>query len=88
MGGTSYVAACRSMKANGFYDIYLVKYDAEGETIVTWGADQECTVAWETGESLAGDLEAWVYITKEDAERNGVDLAALQQAIRDLGGKA
>ena len=33
------------------HDIYLVKYDtqADTETIVTWGADQICTVAWETG---------------------------------------
>jgi hypothetical protein len=72
------------------HDIYLVKYDTQAgtETIVTWGADQDCTVAWETGEEQAGDLEAWVFITAEDAKRNGVDLAALQQAIRDLGGTA
>lgn len=74
--------------ANEGHDIYLVKYDANGETIVTWGADQECTVAWEKGQAQAGDLEAWVFITAEDAKRNGVDLAALQQAIRDLGGNA
>jgi len=35
------------------HDIYLVKYDMQAgtETIVTWGADQQCTVAWETGEN-------------------------------------
>jgi hypothetical protein len=70
------------------HDIYLVKYDTETEmeTIVTWGADQECTVRWETAQVHAGDLEAWVFITAEDAQRNGVDLAALQAAIRSLGG--
>ncbi len=74
----------------GGHDIYLIKYDttAGTETIVTWGADQECTVAWESGESQKGDLEAWVFITAEDAARNGVDLAALQQAISSLGGVA
>lgn len=55
-------------------------------TIVTWGAGQECTVRWETAQAQAGDLEAWVFITAEDAQRNGVDLAALQAAIRNLGG--
>jgi hypothetical protein len=70
------------------HDIYLVKYDENGETMVTWGADQQCTVAWGQGERFAGDLEAWVFITSEDAQRNGVDLPALQQAIRDLGGNA
>jgi hypothetical protein len=70
------------------HDIYLVKYDtvAGTETIVTWGADQGCTVAWETGEVQAGDLEAWVFISAEDAKRNGVNLPALQEAIRNLGG--
>lgn len=70
------------------HDIYLVKYDTQAgnETIVTWGALQECTLAWETGEEQRGDLEAWVFISAEDAARNGVNLAALQQAIRDLGG--
>jgi hypothetical protein len=74
----------------GGHDVYLVKYDTQTgtETVVTWGADQDCTVAWENGETQAGDLEAWVFITAEDAARNGVDLAALQQAIRDLGGVA
>ncbi len=75
---------------NEGHDIYLVKYDTQAgtETIVTWGADQECTLAWETGQVQAGDLEAWVFITTEDAQRNGVDLAALQQAVRDHGGNA
>jgi hypothetical protein len=75
---------------HGGHDIYLIKYDTEAgtETVVTWGADQDCAVAWDKGEVQAGDLEAWVFITAEDAERNGVNLAALQQAIRDLGGVA
>jgi hypothetical protein len=70
------------------HDIYLVKYDTQAgnDTIVTWGALQECTLAWNTGEVQAGDLEAWVFITAEDAERNGVNMAELQQAIRSLGG--
>ena len=70
------------------HDIYLVAYDTEAgtETIVTWGACQACTVAWEAGQALAGDLEAWVFITAEDAARNGVNLTALQTAIRGLGG--
>ena len=74
----------------GGHDIYLVKYDAVAgtETVVTWGADQDCTVAWEDGETQAGVLEAWVFITTEDAHRNGVDLVALRQAISDLGGVA
>jgi hypothetical protein len=74
----------------GGHDVYLVKYDTDAgsETVVTWGADQNCTVAWETGQVQAGVLEAWVFITAEDAQRNGVNLPALQQAIRDLGGVA
>ncbi len=70
------------------HDIYMVKSDTEArtETIVTWGADQDCTVRWETGMAQAGDLEAWVFITTEDAQRNGVDLPALQSAIHALGG--
>lgn len=72
----------------GGHDIYPIKYDtaAGTETVVTWGADQECTLAWEEGEVQKGVLEAWVFITAEDATRNGVDLAALQHAITSLGG--
>ena len=70
------------------HDIYLVKYDTEAgsETIITWGALQDCTLAWETGEVQAGGLEAWVFITAEDAQRNGVNLPELQAAIHSLGG--
>lgn len=80
-------ASDRPDRQNG-HDIYLVKYDsqAENETVVTWGALQDCTVRWDTAESRDGDLEAWVFITAEDAARNGVDLPALQQATHDLGG--
>lgn len=70
------------------HDVYLIKYDshAGNETVVTWGALQQCTVRWDTAESRDGDLEAWVFITAEDAARNGVDLPALQKAIRELAG--
>ena len=84
------ITASEQPSPKGGHDIYLVKYDtaAGTETIVTWGANQDCTVAWETGQVQAGDLEAWVFISAEDADRNGVDLATLQQAIRSLGGVA
>lgn len=74
----------------GGHAVYLVKYDTDAgsETVITWGAQQNCTVAWETGQVQAGHLEAWVFITADDAERNGLNLSALQQAIRDLGGVA
>lgn len=68
------------------HDILLVKYDAAGETLVTWGALQRATIAWETGEAHAGDLEAWVILAAEDVARNGVDIAALQAEIAALGG--
>ena len=68
------------------HDVVMAGWDANGEILLTWGAPQRATVAWETGEESAGDLEAWVLITKEDAERNGVDLAGLQAQIRSWGG--
>lgn len=69
------------------HDILAVKYDPNGETMVTWGALQEVLVDWEQGEAYAGDLECWVIVTSEDAERAGVDLAALRQVILAHGGK-
>jgi hypothetical protein len=82
------ISATEEPDPNEGHDIYLVKYDTQAgtETVVTWGADQECTIAWQSGEVQAGDLEAWVFITAEDAARNGVDLPALQAQIRSLGG--
>jgi hypothetical protein len=82
------ITATEQPSPEGGHDVYLVKYDTDAgtETVVTWGANQDCAVAWETGELQAGHLEAWVFVTAEDADRNGVDLLALQQAIRDVGG--
>jgi hypothetical protein len=68
------------------HDILLVEYDETSYTFVTWGALQKATVAWEQAESGDGDFDAWVIITAEDAERNGVDLAALKAEIEALGG--
>lgn len=68
------------------HDVLLVKYGPDGEELVTWSDLQAATIAWESGEVAAGDLEAWVMISAEDAERNGVDLPALQAQIRALGG--
>lgn len=70
------------------HDILLVAYDSAGETFVTWGALQRATVAWESGEAHAGDLEAWVIMTNEDAARNGVDLDALRAQISAWGGES
>ena len=82
------ITATEQPNPKGGHDVYLVKYDADAgtETVVTWGGNQECTVAWETGEIQDGHLEAWVFITSEDAQRNGVDLTGLQETIRGLGG--
>lgn len=67
---------------NDGHDILLVKYDANGDTFVTWGGLQPATVAWDDG---AID-EAWVILTSEDADRAGINLAALQAEIESLGG--
>jgi len=50
------------------HDIYLTAYDTTGEDVLTWGARQRCTVAWETGEVGAGDLELWAFVTEEDVK--------------------
>lgn len=68
------------------HDILLGKYDAAVEELYTWGALQKATIAWESGEAHAGDLEAWVIISSEDAARNGVDMNALIAQIKQLGG--
>lgn len=64
------------------HDILLVAYDANGETYVTWGALQPSTAGFDA----ACVQDRWVIITKQDAERAGVDFAALQAAIRSWGG--
>jgi hypothetical protein len=68
------------------HDILLVAYDQLSYKFVTWGATQLALVDWELGEVQAGDLEAWVFITQEDADRNGVDMQALKAEILALGG--
>jgi hypothetical protein len=64
------------------HDILLVAYNENSDTFVTWGALQKATVAWDE----AAIEEAWVIITAEDAQYNGVNMAALQAQIRSLGG--
>lgn len=68
---------------NEGHDILLVKYGPEGDTFVTWGALQLSTIPWDN----SCITSAWVIITSEDAERTGVDIAALQNQIRAWGGK-
>ncbi|MDE2096445.1 MAG: hypothetical protein KGL39_04305 [Patescibacteria group bacterium] len=67
------------------HDILLVAYGAGGYKFVTWGTEQLATVAWESFEAQ-GDMDAWVIITSEDAQRADVDLPRLQAEIRALGG--
>jgi hypothetical protein len=71
------------------HDILLVDFDTEGEDIITWAAKQRCTIAWETGEEGAGDLECWVFITEEDVANGALtpeQFAALKAEIASLGG--
>ena len=37
--GDGYIVACRSMKANGFYDVYLIKYDTAGNRVTGFGTN-------------------------------------------------
>lgn len=66
------------------HDIYLVKYDttvpAAAETFITWGALQDATIDWENAEA-PNFMDAWVFFSKEDADRVGVDAAALESEI-------
>lgn len=68
------------------HDIALAAYGPDFDEFYTWGAKQKATVAWASGEAHAGDLECWVFVTDEDAERNGVDIDALIAAINAWGG--
>lgn len=65
------------------HDTLLVKYNPTGGTLVTWGGLQDFLMDFETG---GGFTDCWVILTKEDAARTGVDLAALQDKIRAWGG--
>lgn len=67
---------------NEGHDILLVKYDASGDTFVTWGALQPATVKWD-GTCIT---EAWVVVTSDDAARVGIDITALKQKIAAFGG--
>ena len=83
------VTASEQPDPNNGHDTWLVAYDAEGETTVTWGALQRITVDWESAETAGGDLDMWVIVTAEDAARVGMTaetFAALQAEIRALGG--
>ncbi len=58
------------------HDVYFVAYDADGFTVITWGGVQRCT----------GQVsEAWVFGTKEDAQRAGYNADALIAACRSWG---
>lgn len=59
------------------HDILVVKYDPQSLTVVTWGGLQECTIAWEDAE-IDQYMDAWVFFTKEDGARAGVDVDALE----------
>jgi hypothetical protein len=69
------------------HDWVLVEYTPADWTLVTWGALQKALIDFEKGEVSAGDLDAWVIITQEDADRAGVDMPALQAAIKAQHGK-
>lgn len=62
--------------------IALVKYDANGDTFVTWGAEQGSTINWD---SVCID-EAWVLITPDEAELAGYDFAAVSAELYALHG--
>jgi hypothetical protein len=61
----------------------IIKVGADGSTLdtwVTWGAAQQSTLAWTT----ACLDEAWVIITKEDADAANLDIAQLRADIDAL----
>jgi hypothetical protein len=77
---------------NDGHDVLLVAYDntgqkafdgyVVGDQFVTWSALQWADVEWDAS---AID-EAWVIVTKEDADNAGVDFDALLAACKALGG--
>lgn len=67
-------------QTNMGHDVALVKYDANGDTFVTWGDLQASTINWD---SVCID-EAWVFVTRQDAERAGYDFEALLTALKTL----
>lgn len=66
------------------HDILLAKYDESGDTFVTWGALQGSTIKWDSS-CITG---AFVIVTSDDAQRNGVDINALKEQCRALGGES
>jgi hypothetical protein len=64
------------------HDILLVKYDPTSDTFVTWGGLQGATIPWDSG----CITNVYVFVSKEDAQRNGVDIDQLVQACRQFGG--
>ena len=67
------------------HDIVKVRFGQSGpagDTYVTWGALQQATTGW----SSACIDEAWVIVTREDAENAGIDFDALLAECTALGG--
>jgi hypothetical protein len=64
------------------HDILVVSYNADMDNWVTWGTTQASTRAW----TEACVDEAWVIVTKEDAERAGLAYPALLAACKAIGG--
>lgn len=67
---------------NDGHCIVKVKSDENGDTYVTWGADQAATKAW----SKACVTDVYAVVTHEAAEKVGLDLAAVLAEISALGG--
>jgi len=62
------------------HGVLLAEYDPTGGKVVTWGRLQPYT-------GLAV-REAWVFVSSEDADRVGVNMARLVATIDGLGGQA
>jgi hypothetical protein len=67
---------------NEGHDILLVEYGPQGYCFVTWGALQWATIPWDNS-CITG---VYVFVSKEDAARNGVDINALIATIRQFNG--
>jgi hypothetical protein len=63
------------------HDFVLCAYTPQEWTVITWGALQQALIDFEKGEIAAGDLDAWVMVTREDAERTGTNIDALRAEI-------
>lgn len=69
---------------NEGHGVLHAKFDNSAQlgTCVTWGALEGMTYPWMS----ACVEEAWVIVTREDAQNSGVDFDALVAAIKALGG--